>query len=99
MPALSVVIPVYLAEGCLQELYRRLVASLAKISNDFEIILVDDGSSDRSWQIISDLAARDATVKGICLSRNFGQHFAITAGLDHCRGEWVVVMDCDLQDQ
>jgi polyisoprenyl-phosphate glycosyltransferase len=99
MPAMSVVVPVYQAGGCLVELHRRLVAALSKLSDAFEIILVDDGSTDGSWQIICDLAAHDTSVKGICLTRNFGQHFAITAGLEHCRGDWVVVMDCDLQDQ
>lgn len=99
MPHLSVVIPVYRAECCLEELYRRLRASLEKISTDFEIVLVEDCGGDRSWPMIVDLAKRDARVKGIQLSRNFGQHYGITAGLDHCDGDWVVVMDCDLQDR
>jgi dolichol-phosphate mannosyltransferase len=99
MPHISVIIPVYKAEGCLEELYRRLKVSLEIISADFEIILVEDCGGDRSWQIIRDLARRDARVKGIQFSRNFGQHYGITAGLDHCDGDWVVVMDCDLQDR
>lgn len=96
---LSVVIPVYKAEGCLQELYRRLRASLETITVDFEIILVEDCGGDRSWPIIRELAQADPRVKGMQFSRNFGQHYGITAGLDHCSGDWVVVMDCDLQDQ
>lgn len=99
MPHISVVSPVYQAEECLGELYRRLKAALATITPDFEIVLVDDGSRDRSWQIVEELARADQRVKGVKLSRNFGQHFAITAGLDHTQGDWVVVMDCDLQDQ
>lgn len=99
MPHISVVIPVYKAEGCLEELYRRLKISLEAITIDFEILLVEDCGGDRSWPIIVDLAKRDARVKGIQFSRNFGQHYGITAGLDHCDGDWVVVMDCDLQDR
>jgi polyisoprenyl-phosphate glycosyltransferase len=99
MPHLSVVTPVYRAEDCLEELYRRLVATLSGITQDFEIIMVEDCGGDRSWDIIRQLARRDARVKGIQFSRNFGQHYGITAGLDHCDGDWVVVMDCDLQDR
>ncbi len=96
---ISVVIPVYKAENCLHELYSRLKSSLEFISNDFEIILVEDCGGDRSWEIILELANQDPRVKGIQFSRNFGQHYGITAGLDHCDGDWVVVMDCDLQDR
>ncbi len=99
MPHISVVIPVYKAEGCLEELYRRLVASLELISRNFEIILVEDCGGDNSWPMIVDLARCDGRVSGIQFSRNFGQHYGITAGLDHCNGDWVVVMDCDLQDR
>ena len=99
MPVISVAIPVYKAEHCLDELYRRLVASLETISPDFEIILVEDCGGDNSWQVIERLAAVDSRVRGIQFSRNFGQHYGITAGLDQCRGDWVVVMDCDLQDR
>jgi polyisoprenyl-phosphate glycosyltransferase len=98
-PLLSVVIPVYKAEQSLDELYRRLTSSLETISRDFEILLVEDCGGDRSWEIIERLAADDPRVRGIQLSRNFGQHYGITAGLDSCRGQWVVVMDCDLQDR
>jgi len=99
MAHISVVTPVYKAEGCLDELYRRLVAALAPITQDFEIVMVEDCGGDRSWEIIQRLARADARVKGIQFSRNFGQHYGITAGLDHCDGDWVVVMDCDLQDR
>ncbi|MBE0502362.1 MAG: glycosyltransferase family 2 protein, partial [Desulfuromonadales bacterium] len=96
---ISVVIPVYKAEACLHELYRRLKSVLETITTDFEIILVEDCGGDRSWAMIGELAQADPRVKGIQFSRNFGQHYGITAGLDHCHGDWVVVMDCDLQDQ
>jgi len=99
MPHISVVIPVYKAEACLVELYSRLTTSLEVITKDFEIILVEDCGGDRSWPMILDLARRDARVKGIQFSRNFGQHSGITAGLDCCDGDWIVVMDCDLQDR
>ncbi|MBT9098277.1 glycosyltransferase family 2 protein [Methylovulum psychrotolerans] len=99
MPHISVVIPVYKAEACLHELYRRLVAALEPISGDFELILVEDCGGDRSWAIIHELAACDPRVKGLQFSRNFGQHYGITAGLDYAGGDWVVIMDCDLQDR
>lgn len=99
MAHISVVIPVYKAENCLHELYTRLQASLEEITDDFEIILVEDCGGDRSWDIIVELNRTDPRVKGIQFSRNFGQHYGITAGLENCDGDWVVVMDCDLQDR
>lgn len=99
MSHLSVVIPVYKAENCLQNLYSRLAAALVTITPDYEIIFIEDCGNDRSWQIILELGRLNPRVKGIKLSRNFGQHYAITAGLDYCESDWVVVMDCDLQDQ
>ena len=99
MPHISVVVPVYKAESCLEELYGRLKKAMEPISEDFEIILVEDCGGDRSWELIVEMAKRDPRVKGMKFSRNFGQHYGITAGLDHARGDWVVVMDCDLQDR
>jgi len=99
MTHISVVVPVYRAESCLDELYQRLNAALESISPHFEIILVEDCGGDGSWQVIERLAAADPRVRGIQFSRNFGQHYGITAGLDYCQGDWVVVMDCDLQDR
>lgn len=96
---LSIISPVYGAEKILEELVHRIEQSVSKITNDFEIILVEDASPDNSWKIIEEIAAKKNFVKGIKLSRNFGQHYAISAGIDHCNGDWVVVMDCDLQDQ
>lgn len=98
-PLISVVTPVYRAEACLDELCRRLVAALEPITPDFEIILVEDASPDRSWETLARLVAADSRCRGIRLARNFGQHYAITAGLEAASGEWIVVMDCDLQDQ
>lgn len=99
MHRISVVIPVYKAENCLDELYLRLKAALESITPEFEIVLVEDCGDDNSWQVIKRLAAADPRVRGIQFSRNFGQHYGITAGLDICQGDWVVVMDCDLQDR
>ncbi|MDQ6972545.1 MAG: glycosyltransferase family 2 protein [Mariprofundaceae bacterium] len=98
MPLISVIIPVYKAEDCLHELCRRLVPALESISTDFEIVMVEDCGGDRSWGIIGELASADPRIKGLQFSRNFGQHYGITAGLDYCKGDWAVVMDCDLQD-
>lgn len=99
LPYISAVIPVYKAENCLDELYMRLKVALETISVDFEIVLVEDCGGDNSWKVIERLAAADNRVRGIQFSRNFGQHYGITAGLDVCQGDWVVVMDCDLQDR
>ncbi len=96
---ISVVSPVYKAPKILPELVARLEKSLTEITDSFEVILVDDGCPWDSWSVIEDLSNDFKFIKGIKLSRNFGQHYAITAGLDHAKGEWVVVMDCDLQDQ
>lgn len=96
---LSIVSPVYYGEKMLSELVGRIADSVKPITNDYEIILVNDASPDDSWSIIKELCDRDTRVKGINLSRNFGQHYAITAGLLYTKGEWVVVMDCDLQDR
>lgn len=96
---ISVVIPCYRCRECLPELHARLTAALTKITAQYEIILVDDASPEGDWEEIAAIARQDSRVKGIKLSRNFGQHFAITAGLDFVRGDWIVVMDGDLQDQ
>lgn len=99
IPYISVIVPVYKAELCLDELYLRLKIALETISSEFEILLVEDCGGDGSWAVIERLAMVDSRVRGLQFSRNFGQHYGITAGLDHCRGDWVVVMDCDLQDR
>lgn len=82
-----------------EELVTRIVASVSTITDDYEIILINDASPDNSWAEIERQCALNPKVKGLNLSRNFGQHYAITAGLTYAQGEWVVVMDCDLQDR
>ncbi len=96
---IAVVVPVYGCKTQLVELYLRLKSVLTNISEDFEIILINDNCPNDSWKTIVELCNKDNRVKGINFSRNFGQHYAITAGLEHSKSEWVVVMDCDLQDQ
>lgn len=95
---LSVVVPVYGCRGCLHALHTRLTASVAEITPDYELIFVDDRSEDGGWDVLRELANADAHVRALRLSRNFGQHAAITAGLAESAGRWTVVMDCDLQE-
>ena len=96
---ISIVSPVYRAENILPALVERITKAVSTITDSFEIILVEDGSPDKSWEQIEIQAQQNKHVKGISLSRNFGQHYAIAAGLAEAKGDWVVVMDCDLQDQ
>lgn len=97
-PELSIVSPVFRAAPIVQELVRQIIAGAQAASEDFEIILVDDDSPDESWAQIVAACTKEPRVKGLRLSRNFGQHRAVTAGLAQARGAFVVVMDCDLQD-
>jgi glycosyltransferase involved in cell wall biosynthesis len=96
---LSVVIPVYGCEGCLRVLCERLEVAIRPLTASYEIVFVDDRSPDRSWEVLQDLARESEAVRLLRLSRNFGQHAAITAGLAESQGRRVVVMDCDLQDR
>lgn len=96
---LSIISPIYKGEKMLEELVSRIEESVETFTNDYEIILVNDCSPDDSWNKMKEICAKDKKVKGINLSHNFGQHYAITAGLTESKGEWVVVMDCDLQDR
>lgn len=96
---ISVISPVYGCRESIQELYEKVTATLQKICNSYEIIFVNDNCPQNSWEVISAIAKNDKNVKAIKLSRNFGQHYAITAGIDYCSGNYVVVMDCDLQDK
>ena len=98
-PLISIVSPVYRAEKMVHELVDRIRQSVIPITSQFEIILVNDASPDDSWLAIRKECAEDSRVKGLNLSRNFGQHYAITAGLRHVSGDWIIVMDCDLQDR
>ena len=97
-PYISIVSPVYMAEGIVDELVKRIKEEVSRITDNYEIVLVEDGSPDQSWQKIEGNCKVDKRVKGIKLSRNFGQHHAISAGLSESNGEYVIVMDCDLQD-
>ena len=96
---ISVVIPVYGCRKALHELHRRLTDTLSTLTKDYEIVLVDDCCPQDSWGTIQEICGTDPKVKGLHMSKNFGQASAITAGVDNCSGEWVVVMDCDLQDR
>jgi glycosyltransferase involved in cell wall biosynthesis len=89
---------VYGCRACLEHLHERLTTVLSDLVASYEIILVDDRCEDGAWEEIERLVVLDPSVRGLRLSRNFGQHAAITAGLSKVRGAWVVVMDCDLQD-
>lgn len=99
MTTISVVIPLYKCSSMIDELSTRLLQTLSIMSPHFEIIFVNDASPDQDWQVVKKVAKKDSRIRGVNLSRNFGQHYAITAGLENASGEWIVVMDGDLQDQ
>lgn len=96
---ISVVIPVYGSVDSLNELTSRLISAFESKNLSYEIILVDDGGGNYSWNKIQELVKHKKHLIGIKLSRNFGQHYAVTAGIDRISGNWCTVMDCDLQDQ
>ena len=96
---LSIVSPVYHGEKMLEELVQRIHAAIKPLTTNYEIILVNDCSPDLSWDKIVEICTRDKQVKGINLSRNFGQPYAITAGLSYAKGDYVAVIDCDLQNK
>ena len=98
VPTISVVVPVYRAEGSLNELYSVLVNTLEGASLDFEIVFVEDCGGDTSWSLIQELAGKDERVRGLRMSRNFGQHSALLAGIRAARKEIVVTLDDDLQN-
>ncbi len=98
-PTFSIVSPVYKAEKIIPVLIDRIEKSMNSITNNYEIILVEDCGPDYSWEVIETIAKENSRVVGVKLSRNFGQHHAITCGLELAKGDWIVVMDCDLQDQ
>ncbi len=99
MPVISIVSPVYRGEKMIHELVCRIQKNVSGFTEDYEIILVNDASPDNSWQAILQECSIDHRIKGINLSRNFGQHRAILSGLQYAKGDWVIVMDCDLQDK
>jgi glycosyltransferase involved in cell wall biosynthesis len=95
---ISIVVPVYNEEKSIRLMYDRLLASISKISSNFEIIYVNDGSRDNSFLELVKLSKEDSRVKYINFSRNFGHQIAVTAGLDKSKGDAVVIIDGDLQD-
>lgn len=99
MSHLSIVIPVYNESSLIKELVKRVKENVKLVTEDYEIIIVDDGSNDDTWESIEIEAKLENRIKAIKFSRNFGHHYAITAGLNKSNGEWVVVMDGDLQDR
>jgi len=98
LPMVSIVSPVYGCAGCLEALVEQVEGAVSGMALPFEILLVDDASPDGAWARIGEIARVHAGVRGLRLARNFGQHYAIAAGIEHARGDIVVVMDCDLQD-
>jgi len=97
--ALSVVVPCFDEEGNLEPLHRRISAASRKVvADDYELVLINDGSRDATWQTISELCQRDPRVVGVDLSRNYGHQLALSAGLSVCNGERILVLDADLQD-
>ena len=99
IPHISIISPVYGAAALLDELVKRIKKSVSQITQDYEIILVEDHGPDDSWKIIQEICKKDEQVVGIRHSRNFGQQYALNCGLDHACGEWIVTLDCDLQDR
>ena len=98
MPTISIVVPVYRAEGALEELYQRLVAVAESEGLKFEILFVEDCGGDGSWELIQELANSDARVRGLRMSRNFGQHSALLCGIRAAKNDIVVTLDDDLQN-
>jgi polyisoprenyl-phosphate glycosyltransferase len=97
-PEISVLSPVYMGEQSVRELVDRVREAVEHITEDYEIVLVEDGSPDGSWRSIEAACRSDRRVRGIRFSRNFGQEYALTAGLGAAQGRYVVVLDCDIQD-
>ena len=99
MTALSIVVPCFNEEACLGELHQRLsAAARSSVGDDYELVLVNDGSRDGSWAAMQRLAEGDPNLVAINLSRNHGHQLALTAGLDLCRGDTILIIDADLQD-
>lgn len=95
---LSVVAPIYFAQNSVEVLVKLIVSECSLLQMDFEIILIEDGSTDNTWEKIEVLSSDIPQLRGIKLSRNFGQHYAIACGIEQAKGDWIIVMDGDLQD-
>jgi polyisoprenyl-phosphate glycosyltransferase len=96
---ISIISPIYGAASLIPELVSRIEKSVSKISSNYEIILVEDNSPDESWEVIKRLVETNEKIVGLSLSRNFGQQNALNAGFDHSTGDYIVTLDCDLQDE
>jgi len=99
MVYLSIVVPLLNEETLVTELIRSIRRSVEEVVKEYEILVIDDGSLDKTWELVQNESTEDPRVKGIKFSKNFGHHYAITAGLHEAKGDWVVVMDGDLQDR
>jgi glycosyltransferase involved in cell wall biosynthesis len=95
----SVIVPVYNSENCLQNTVNRITDALKKLNRTYEIILVDDGSTDKSWEIIKKVKSENAQVTGVKLNKNYGQHNALLCGLTNCSGQYIITIDDDLEQQ
>lgn len=98
MTQISIILPVYNEEANISEVYKRVTASLAPLNKSFEIVFINDGSHDGTHEAISHLVKKDSHVKLINFTRNYGHQSAVTAGLDHVTGEYIAILDADLQD-
>jgi glycosyltransferase involved in cell wall biosynthesis len=99
MKEFSIIIPVFNSASCLQETVQKVIVAVEKLQKEYEIILVDDGSRDNSWQIIKQLKSTNQHIIGIKLSKNFGQHNALLCGLKACSGNYIITLDDDLEQQ
>lgn len=99
MNHISVIAPIFNEEQNIEEFSNRVTKSIEDITQDYKIIFIDDGSTDNSWEKIQEICLKNSKVTALKLSRNFGHHFAITAGLNNVDADWVIVMDTDLQDR
>jgi len=97
-PVFSIIAPIFNEKGCFDELYRRVSAVMDTTGEEWEFVMVDDGSSDGSTDMIRELAKKEKRVRPVIFARNFGHQIAVTAGLDYCRGDAAIIIDADLQD-
>ena len=98
MPHISVVAPIYKSCDCIEALLNEVHTYTSQITDDYEIILVDDGCPNGSWQLLKSLSKKHNSIKFIKLNRNYGHHYAITAGIDNAKGDWLYIIDADLED-
>lgn len=96
--SISLVVPMFNESAVINKFFEAVIPILERVTTDYEIVCINDGSVDETWSLILEKATKDSSIKGICLSRNFGKEIALTAGLDHATGDGVIPIDCDLQD-